>query len=172
MIQRLLTPREVAASVADLDPEALHRRGVRGVILDLDNTIVPWGRRTVPPVVHEWVEGLRRTGIRVCIVSNNSGGWARQVSASLGGIPVVGWALKPVPFGFRRAMRLMGTAPAQTALVGDQLFTDVLGGNLLGVYTILVEPLSPRDWLSTRLVRLLEGPFRRRLARRFPQDTG
>jgi len=171
-MRRWLAPRRTAASVADLDPAQLHRHGIRGIILDLDNTIVPWGQAVPPPFVREWVERLRSVGIRACIVSNNSGQWARHVGTMLGGIPVVGWALKPVPFGFRRAMRLMGTEAAQTALIGDQLFTDILGGNLLGVYTVLVEPLSSRDWLSTRLVRLLEGPFRRRLGRRSPQDAG
>jgi len=169
-MRALLWPRRSVASVADLDPAVLHSAGIRGIILDLDNTVVPWGAATPPKFVQRWVARVHQAGIRACIVSNNSGLWARQIGELLG-IPVVGWALKPVPFGFRRAMRLMGTTAGQTALIGDQLFTDVLGGNLLGVYTILVEPLSPRDWLSTRLVRLLEGPLRRRL-RRSSQDAG
>ena len=164
MILRLVTPSRVAASVADLDPRDLARSGIRGVILDLDNTIVPWGEAVPTEVARAWVAGLLREGLRVCIVSNNSRVWAAQVGDILK-VPVVGWALKPVPFGFRRALAIMGTAPGETALVGDQLFTDVLGGNLLGLRTILVEPLSAREFPTTRLVRRLERLIRDRVVR-------
>lgn len=164
MILRLITPTRAAASVADLDPSALVRSGIRGVILDLDNTIVRWGEAAPTELTRRWVAALRRAGLRVCIVSNNSGMRARQVGDILQ-VPVVGWALKPVPFGFRRALAIMGTAPGETALVGDQLFTDVLGGNLLGLRTILVEPLSVREFPTTRLIRRLEGLIRDRVVR-------
>jgi HAD superfamily phosphatase (TIGR01668 family) len=111
------------------------------------------------------VRRLRSTGLAGCIVSNNFSLRVRQVGAMLA-IPVVGWALKPVPLGFRRAMAIMGTRPATTALVGDQLFTDVLGGNLLGMYTILVEPLSPDEFPTTRLVRRIERLIRTRVVKR------
>lgn len=165
MILRLLTPVQVAASVADLNPAGLQARGVRGVILDLDNTIVPWGSATPPPFVREWVRRGQAVGLRMCIVSNNLSLWVRQVGEILG-VPVVGWALKPVPFGFRRAMRIMGTRAGETALVGDQLFTDVFGGNLLGLRTILVEPLSEREFPTTRLIRRLERLIRAKVVAR------
>jgi HAD superfamily phosphatase (TIGR01668 family) len=139
--------------------------GIRGVVLDLDNTILPWGSATPPAEVQAWVRRLRSTGLAGCIVSNNFSLRVRQVGAMLA-IPVVGWALKPVPLGFRRAMAIMGTRPATTALVGDQLFTDVLGGNLLGMYTILVEPLSPDEFPTTRLVRRIERLIRTRVVKR------
>jgi predicted HAD superfamily phosphohydrolase YqeG len=82
------------------------------------------------------------------------------------GVPVVGWALKPVPLGLWRAMAIMGTRRVTTALVGDQLFTDILGGNLLGIYTILVEPLSTDEFPTTRLVRRIERLIRARIVQR------
>ena len=164
MILRLITPTRTAPSVAELDPDDLIRSGLRGVILDLDNTIVPWGEPAPTAVVRGWVARLLRAGLRVCIVSNNSGIWAAQVGDVLS-VPVVGWALKPIPFGFRRALAIMGTTPRETALVGDQLFTDVLGGNLLGLRTILVEPLSVREFPTTRLIRRLERLIRDRVVR-------
>lgn len=99
-----------------------------------------------------------------CIVSNNFTPRVRRVGAALG-LPVVGWALKPVPVGLWRAMAIMRTRPATTALIGDQLFTDVLGGNLLGMYTILVEPLSRDEFPTTRLVRRMERLVRARVIR-------
>lgn len=108
---------------------------------------------------------LRAAGLAGCIVSNNFSLRVRQVGTLLG-VPVVGWALKPGPLGFWRAMAIMGTRPATTALIGDQLFTDVLGGNLLGMYTILVEPLSEDEFPTTRLVRRIERLIRTRVVRR------
>jgi HAD superfamily phosphatase (TIGR01668 family) len=134
------------------------------VILDFDNTVLPWGRPAPPPEIEAWVRGLRGVGMAGCIVSNNFSQRVRRVGAVLG-VPVVGWALKPVPLGLWRAMAIMGTRRATTALIGDQLFTDVLGGNLLGIYTILVEPLSADEFPTTRLVRRIERLIRARIVR-------
>lgn len=169
MILSLFTPDRAVASVADLDPALLLGGGIRGIILDLDNTIVPWGEATPPPFVREWVRRVRAGGLRACIVSNNSRVWVAQVGEILD-LPVVGWAVKPMPFGLLRAMALMGTRRRETALIGDQLFTDVLGGNLLGVHTILVEPLSVREFATTRLVRRIERLVRAKVLERVRAD--
>lgn len=165
MILSLFTPDRAVASVADLDPAGLLGQGIRGLILDLDNTIVPWGEAAPPSFVRDWVRRARAAGLRGCIVSNNSRVWVAQVGDILS-LPVVGWALKPIPFGFLRAMALMGTRPRETALIGDQLFTDVLGGNLLGVHTILVEPLSVREFATTRVIRRIERLIRAKVLAR------
>ncbi|HEY6103477.1 MAG TPA: YqeG family HAD IIIA-type phosphatase [bacterium] len=161
----LVTPKRTAPTLAALDPVELAAGGIRGIILDLDNTILPWGSATPTVEVQDWVRRLRAAGLAGCIVSNNFSLRVRQVGTLLG-VPVVGWALKPVPLGFWRAMAIMGTRPATTALIGDQLFTDVLGGNLLGMYTILVEPLSEDEFPTTRLVRRIERLIRTRVVRR------
>ncbi len=168
---RLVTPARAAATLAGLDPAQLAGEGIRGIILDFDNTILPWGHRTPPPEVQAWVRRMRAAGLRGCIVSNNFTLRVRQVGALLG-IPVVGWALKPVPIGFWRAMAIMRTRPSNTALIGDQLFTDVLGGNLLGLYTILVEPLSEEEFPTTRLVRRIERLIRARVLKRVTRAEG
>lgn len=162
---RLLTPHRAVASVADLDPRSLVADGIRGVVLDFDNTVIPWGAAAPAPAAAAWVRGLHAAGVRTCIVSNNFGLRVREVGRLLQ-VPVVGWALKPVPVGLWRAMAIMGTRPRETALVGDQIFTDVLGGNLLGLRTILVEPLSPHEFPTTRLVRWVERRVRGRILRR------
>ncbi len=160
----LLTPEHVAAAATDLDPAVLAGEGIRGLILDLDNTIVPWGQASPAPAVVAWVDRLREKGLRVCIVSNGFSRRVREIGRILG-LPVVGWALKPAPFALWRAMALMGTHATETALVGDQLFTDVLSGNLLGLRTILVEPLSTDEFPTTRLVRWVERRVRGRILR-------
>lgn len=169
MILRWLTPSQYVAAITDLNPDDLHAAGVRGMILDLDNTIVASNAALPAPEVLQWVTHLHRTGLRACIVSNNLAGRARAMGDLLR-MPVVAGAIKPVPWAFRRAMAIMGTAPGETALVGDQLFTDVLGGNLLGVRTILVDPLSVHEFPTTRAVRAVERLIRARVLRRLAKS--
>lgn len=152
---RWLRPDSQNESVYTIDLRALLARGIRGVILDLDNTLVPWGARAAPPELLAWIASGQREGLRFCIVSNNRGARVMHLAAALG-LPAVTGALKPRRGALRRALTVMGTAPETTALVGDQLFTDILGGNRLGLYTILVRPQSRKEFVLTRLVRRVE----------------
>ena len=162
MILRWLTPAYHATSVVEVDPQHLVREGIRGVVLDLDNTVVAWNAPTPTEAIREWVDQLRRAGLKACIVSNNFRGRPRAIADTLG-IPVVLAAVKPTPWALRKAMTIMGTPARQTALIGDQVFTDILGGNLVGMYTILVDPLSSQEFPTTKLVRRLERLVRARV---------
>jgi len=159
---RLLTPSIYIRSVTDLDPSDLFADGIRAMLLDLDNTLVAWGATEPEPRMLAWVARLKEVGLRACIVSN---GFSRRTIrlSTVFGLPAVGPAAKPSLWGLRRAMALLQTPASQTALVGDQLFTDVLAGNLLHLRTILVEPLSSREFITTRIMRLAERLVRRRL---------
>jgi uncharacterized protein len=154
-VGRWLRPDTQADSIYAIDPSALRARGIRGVILDLDNTIVPWGAWDVPSALGPWIAAARAVDLRLCIVSNNAGARVAHLAARLD-LPAVAGAWKPRRRALRRALGLMGTVPGTTALIGDQLFTDVLGGNRLGLHTILVRPQAPRDFPLTRLTRLAE----------------
>jgi HAD superfamily phosphatase (TIGR01668 family) len=154
-VGRWLRPDAEAASIYAVDPAALRARGIRGVILDLDNTIVPWGAWDVPSALGPWIAAARAAELRLCIVSNNGGARVAHVAAALD-LPAVTGACKPLRRALRRALGLMGTPAEATALIGDQLFTDVLGGNRLGLHTILVHPQSAREFPLTRLTRLAE----------------
>lgn len=157
---RWLRPSSQVPTVYDIDLIALRARGIRGVILDLDNTIVPWGAREVSPQLPVWIAAARNADLRLCIVSNNMGGRVTAIAERLG-LPLVAGALKPRRRALRRALTVMGTTPEATALVGDQLFTDILGGNRLGLHTILVRPQGHREFVLTRVVRLVERLLRR-----------
>jgi uncharacterized protein len=152
----ILRPDLYYTSVSAIDLDALYARGVRGVLLDLDNTIVPRDTGIVPVESTRFAEELARRGIKACLVSNN---WHRRVSgvAAQMGFSLVSKALKPFPFAFSRGMRLMGVTPDQTATIGDQVFTDVVGGNLAGTVTVLVDPLSRSDLPHTLFLRLIEA---------------
>ncbi|MCL6552966.1 MAG: YqeG family HAD IIIA-type phosphatase [Firmicutes bacterium] len=152
---RLLAPRYRVGTVDTLTPERLRAWGIEALMLDLDNTLVPWGEEVPPPQVTAWLRALRHAGVPACLVSNRLSWRVRRAAAMLD-LPVAVGRFKPSAAKLRRALAIMGTAPARTAMVGDQLFTDVLAGNRLGVPTILVAPLSPREPWRVRVVRALE----------------
>lgn len=153
--RELLRPRLFVPSVHDLDLPSLRRQGIRGLILDLDNTLVAWGSHEVGEELFRWVREARGLGMSLCFSSNARSARVAQLASQLG-IPGIPNAAKPRRRSFRQALLIMGTSPQETAVVGDQLFTDVLGGNRLGLYTILVQPLDRREFFFTRLVRRLE----------------
>ncbi len=133
----------------------LATRGFRGIIVDLDNTLVGYGHDRLDPADAAWIASARARGFGVCLVSNNFNGRVTRVGSELG-VPSVPSALKPLPRGFLAALRILGTSKRETVVVGDQLFTDVLGAKLVGLHAVLTEPLVPHDWLGTRVLRMLE----------------
>ena len=160
-------PKERLSRITEVTPAWLSDRGLRAVIADLDNTLVPYGVAPPPPAeLAGWKRALDDAGVPLAIVSNAKPGRTRQWAEALG---VPGWGLagKPVPLSLRLTIKKMGLSPAEVAIVGDQLFTDVLGANLAGGYSVLVEPIEPdRGLPHTRWVRGLE---RRLLERYFPK---
>lgn len=151
----MLRPKAQLESVLQLSPEWFKSRGLSALLLDLDNTLVPYGEHGEPPVVlQEWIQKLQAAGLRAYLVSNAKPSRVRYWSERLG-LPGLGLAAKPW-LGFRRALKRWNLNPAQVAVIGDQLFTDVLGGNMVGAHTVLVAPLSKHELGYTRLVRRLE----------------
>jgi HAD superfamily phosphatase (TIGR01668 family) len=153
-----LRPDGHAATLAEVDIPALWARGLRGIVLDLDNTCCAYHEPELAPGVADWVRGARAAGFAVVLLSNNFAERVAAVAAQLD-VPAVPNALKPLPFGFLRAARLLGTPRRATVVIGDQLFTDVLGAKLLGYAAILTEPLVPVDFPLTRVLRLMERLF-------------
>lgn len=163
MLERF-RPRELAPGVPQIQLADLWHRGIRGIVLDVDNTLCAWewAHAVVEEPVREWVARAKDLGFRLSIISNGRTSRVAEVAETLQ-IPFVARARKPGPAGFRRALLLLGTEPATTAAVGDQLLTDILGGNRAGLYTILVPPVSCREFAGTKVSRLIEGFLRRHL---------
>ena len=159
----LLRPDMMVEAIWDIDVERLRQRGIEGLIVDLDNTIVDWNRNHVREDVRRWLRAAQRAGLRVCIASNARSQVRVSAIAQEIGAQWLAPAGKPSRRGLRRALEMLDTRPQTTALVGDQLFTDVMGGNRAGLFTILVRPLSGRDFPPTKIMRLLEWFVLRRL---------
>jgi uncharacterized protein len=156
MAVRLLTPDDYVTSVQAIDLDALRDAGIDALLLDLDNTLMPRDTNVVPGETREWAAELLRRGFSVCLVSNNWHERVRHVADELG-FDLVDKAVKPLPFAFRKALRRAGTTAARAAVIGDQVFTDILGGNALGMRTVLVRPLSATDLPHTLFLRAIEA---------------
>lgn len=149
-------PDEVVSSVTDIDPANLLRQGIQAVLLDLDNTLVPWQKVDVPEAVRCWVEAMKRSGLRLCLVSNTRRRRRLEILSQELDIAYVPKAFKPRRHGLREALERLGATPEQAVMIGDQVFTDVWGGNRMGIRTILVAPMARREFVGTRLSRYLE----------------
>lgn len=148
-------PSEFVKSIYHIQPEELIKRGIKGIITDLDNTLVEWDRPLATPKLIEWFQNMKEHEIKITIVSNNNEQRVKAFSDPLG-IPFIHKAKKPMQTAFKKAIQHMGTTKDQTVIIGDQLLTDVLGGNRAGFYTILVVPIAKTDGFFTRFNRAVE----------------
>jgi uncharacterized protein len=162
-----LRPDAHIASLVDVRVDQLWDRGLRGIVLDLDNTCCAYHQPELAEGVADWVRAARDRGFRIVMVSNNFSERVAAAGAQLG-VETVPNALKPLPFGFLRALRLLGTRRRETVVIGDQVFTDMLGGKLLGLRTVLTEPIVAHDFALTRVLRFLE----RLVYKRTPPEPG
>ena len=151
----LLQPVYYISSITELTPEFLQKKGVRGLILDVDNTLTTHDDPVPHPEIAQWLEQMRQCGIAMMIVSNNKPGRVAPF-AELLGLPFVANGKKPLAAGLHRAAVQMGLQPQELAVVGDQIFTDVLGGNLFGALSVMVLPLGPETVGFIRFKRKLE----------------
>lgn len=154
---RFLRPTRYVSRIELIDLDELAAQGVRCILFDRDNTVVPRNTGVAPAEVQAWLDRAREMGMGVYMVSNNWHADHVQRSASELGCEGISHALKPLPFNIRRALTRMGTPREQAVLIGDQVFTDILGGNLSGVATILVRPQCDQDIPGQQVVRWLEG---------------
>lgn len=142
-------------TIYELDTALLKDLKINSIIVDIDNTLVSWNTKEPDDKVYELVRKLGAEGFNICILSNGTRKRVEEFNKYLK-LPAVYKAIKPSKTAFRRAMKLMNSVPANTAVIGDQIFTDVLGGNRLGLYTILVAPISDKEFIWTRIIRKLE----------------
>jgi len=148
-------PDQHVKSIFEIQPESLKEKGVKGIITDLDNTLVEWDRPSATPKLIEWFDNMRKHEILVTIVSNNNERRVRAFSDPLQ-IPFIFQARKPMTRAFNKALKQMGLRKEETVVIGDQLLTDVLGGNRSGFHTVLVVPVAQTDGFVTRFNRKVE----------------
>ncbi|MFD3447658.1 YqeG family HAD IIIA-type phosphatase [Microbacteriaceae bacterium 4G12] len=151
----MFLPNEYVKNVYQITPDALKERGVKGIITDLDNTLIEWDRPNATPQLEKWLQTMKEGGIKVTIVSNNKERRVKDFSDPLE-LPFIFKARKPMTRSFTKALQSMALKPEEVVVIGDQLLTDVLGGNRLGLHTILVVPVAKSDGFMTRFNRKIE----------------
>ena len=145
-------------SVLGIDEAFLSENGINALILDLDNTLSMHGDPAAEEGIPAWLDEMRAQGVRMMIVSNNTRRRVAPLAAKLG-LDFIANGAKPLTFGINKAMRRLGTSRRTTAVVGDQIFTDVMAGNFAGMRTILVEPFRMEKNVFFRIKRAVEGFF-------------
>lgn len=150
-----LRPTSRARRIEEIDIQALVADGVRGVIIDLDNTLVGYRASAPEEKVAAWVERAKERGLHPIILTNNATDWALEIAEALH-VPCIPNARKPLLRGFHAALEALRTSHEETVVIGDQLFTDVLGAKRFGMKVILTEPIVPREQWWMRLTRFIE----------------
>lgn len=151
---RMFYPDAYVASAYVIDYELLYRKGYRGIIFDIDNTLVPHGDPADERAIRLF-ERLRTTGFATCLISNNQEPRVKPFAQKVGSRYLFN-AHKPSVKNYKKAMELMGTDEETTLFVGDQLFTDVWGAKRTGIRSILVKPVYPKEEIQIVLKRYLE----------------
>ncbi|QUG42178.1 YqeG family HAD IIIA-type phosphatase [Psychrobacillus sp. INOP01] len=148
-------PSEFVRSVFHITPEMLKDKGIKAIITDLDNTLVEWDRPDATPKLIEWFASIKAAGIQVTIVSNNKELRVKSFADPLG-IPFIFKARKPLGKAFLQALSIMSVKREEVVVIGDQLLTDVFGGNRQKLHTILVIPVAKSDGFVTKFNRMVE----------------
>lgn len=150
-----LCPHLYYSSIYTIDLDNIKSLEIKGLIIDLDNTILPHQHLIVSEEIKSWFKNLIERGFKVCVISNNSVNKVKKIAAKLQ-VPFIFNAVKPLPWSFRKATKILSLDKKYIAIVGDQMFTDILGGNWFGIFTILVKPMNPYEHWWTRKLRRLQ----------------
>ena len=147
-------PKECAHSTYGIDFRAYYEKGYRGILFDIDNTLVPHDAPATPEAI-AFFAGLRRIGFETCLISNNDEARVKPFADAVGSFYIYK-AGKPGKKGYQEAMRRMGVTTSEALFVGDQIFTDIWGANRAGIHSILVKPIHPKEEIQIVFKRYLE----------------
>ena len=165
----LIYPDFYCNDVRDVKLEFLRENNIKGIILDVDNTLIDYYRNFENGTV-EWVNDLKNAGIKFCIVSNSNKLDKVEYVAEVLDIPFFHFAKKPFKSGFLKAQKLMGLEAKNIAAIGDQLMTDVIGSNRCNMFSILVKPIAEKDIFITKIKRPIENKIMERYFRKIKKE--
>jgi len=148
-------PKQLNNSVFEIDYDALYAKGIRGLIFDIDNTLEPYNTAHPSAQVVSFIKDLAERGFKICLLSNNREARVSLFNETLN-VSVVFKAGKPGDKGLRRAFAQMEVYDDETAIIGDQIFTDIWCGNRFNLYSILVKPIGKEEEFWVRLKRIPE----------------
>lgn len=158
----LFYPSYYINKVDDINVVTLKKLNINGIILDIDDTLTPHKCSTPNKGIEFWIKSIQQSGIKLILVSNN---FKKRVEsfAKLLGLPYISFGMKPFSHGFHKAIDELGVPKSEIAIIGDQIFTDIMGANFIGIKSILVEPVSESKTFMLKLKRFLEIPIKNRI---------
>ena len=149
-------PKGYFNKVSEISLEYLKENKIKGLILDVDNTLIDYYRNISEETIN-WANSLKENGIKMCILSNsNKKEKVKEVAGKLG-LEYSYFGMKPLKRGFKKAKKMLALENNEIAAVGDQIFTDVIGSNRMKMFSILVEPIEEKDILVTLIKRPIEN---------------
>ena len=151
----IFTPNLYLHRITYLTPERLQKYHIRGIILDVDNTLTHHGSQEVTQEVLDWLSLMKQHKLKLTIASNNYDKRVKPFAQRLG-LDYIAMSCKPMTFAFTKACKKFNLPKNEVALVGDQIYTDILGGNLKGLFTVLVEPFEVESGRFFQIKRKLE----------------
>lgn len=158
----ILKPDLYFEKIEDIDISQMIKMGIKAILLDIDNTLTEHNNPVPAVGAAGFVKKAIENGMKVCIVSNNSRRRAEDFAGKMG-VPFVYKARKPLSAGYKRAIKLLGVKKCEAMTVGDQVFTDIAGGRLFGILTVMVKPIAfSGETGFIRFKRVLEKPFVRK----------
>ncbi len=143
--------------VSEVSPDLLHKRGIRALILDVDNTLTRHNSQVLSKEVADWVALMRQNGMKLMIASNNTAARIEPFSKTIG-IDAIPNSCKPLPIGYRKAQKEWNLPSHEIAVIGDQIYTDITGANLCGMLSIMVNCFEPEKNVFFKFKRFLERP--------------
>lgn len=167
---RRFCPARAEESILSIDPQQLADLGKKLVLLDVDNTLVVWRSEEIPETTFDWVARAKQAGLQLCILSNTRHPGRLDRLAKRLDIPYFFGKFKPSPFMFHKALAEFSAKPEEAVMIGDQIFTDVLGANRTGIEAIWVRQMAPVDFVGTKLSRMGERLLRKRLYRAMAEE--
>lgn len=160
----LLMPTFFTNKITDLSPKFIKSHGITSLLADIDDTLTYHKDPQVPKKILEFINLMKANNIKIVLVSNNSKKRVSEFAKKLN-LPYIFRAFKPLPFGINRALKKLNISKRNAIIIGDQIFTDILGANLLGIKSILVNPFEKNQTAFLKLKRFFEKPIRKKIKR-------
>ena len=154
----IFRPTYVFNDITGITPKFLKRKHIKGIVLDIDNTLTTHNNPVPPQSSMDWLASVKQAGIKLIIVSNNKPPRVEPF-AQLLELEYVANGRKPLTYGINEAVKRLGFEKCDIAAIGDQIFTDIMGANLAGIRSCFVYPLEPETSLPFRFKRTIEKPL-------------
>lgn len=164
-----LYPNAYFKKVEDITIEFLIKNKIKVLLLDVDNTLIDYNKNIEQSVI-DWAKNLKGQGIKLYILSNTNDKQKVEKVANKIDIPYQHFAMKPLKRGFLKVQKILKEKPEAIAVVGDQIFTDIVGGNRSKMFTILVDPIAKKDYWYTAWKRPIENKIKEKIKKEIKKD--